>query len=101
MKNVLNKLKTNLVFLDEAVIPLHSSGVQIQNTAVSIDHGTPRYSSLYAQNAIIDQLDKALPVFDGLTSRQMVEKGRIEEVETWLKQMEFKDRKSTRLNSSH
>lgn len=89
MKNVLNKLKTNLVFLDEAVIPLHSSGVQIQNTAVSIDHGTPRYSSLYAQNAIIDQLDKALPVFDGLTSRQMVEKGRIEEVETWLKQMEF------------
>lgn len=87
-KALMNNMKRDLTFVREEVNTLNFIGVQLQNTVVSMEKGTPRYYALYAQNALINELDQPIPLFNHLSVRQLVEKGRIEEAETWLKQLE-------------
>src|SRR5699024_2018410 len=39
--------------------------------------------------ALIHNLDEGIPMFDDLSLREMIQEGRVDEVDTWLKQSEY------------
>jgi len=89
-KQKLNKVENAVDRIDEKVQSLIiPNQTEIKNMAIQISENVPKYFILYAQNSFQLETDKPLPKFDDLSPREMVQKGRAEEVETWLKQLEY------------
>ncbi|MBB2482346.1 SEC-C domain-containing protein [Bacillus sp. APMAM] len=90
-KQKVNKVEKAVEWMDEKeqslIIP---SQTEVKNMAIQISENVPKYFILYAQNNLQLDIDKALPKFDDLSPREMVQNGRVEEVDTWLKQLEYK-----------
>ncbi|MDQ0415586.1 hypothetical protein [Mesobacillus stamsii] len=64
--------------------------VNFEHYYVLLSTDTPQCFSLYAQSRLkLDKLDLSIPQFDGLSSKEMVESGRMDELEHWLEQYEF------------
>lgn len=63
--------------------------VEIKNMAVYFDEDVPKYFALYAQTNLNFALDRSLPMFDQLSPHELMENGRVDDVETWLKQHEY------------
>lgn len=62
---------------------------EFKQMAVSMDKGVPEYFALYAQNGVTAELDQAIPKYDYLSLRGLVENGKKELAEIWLKQSEY------------
>lgn len=63
--------------------------VEIKNTMIQMDEGIPPYFAMHAQYADSLEVDVPIPQYDHHTIRELIEMGRIEEAESWLKQMEY------------
>ncbi|MGM0876397.1 MAG: YecA family protein [Bacillota bacterium] len=67
-------------------IPFHA---EIRDLMVTLDKDTPQYFALYAQNDVRFEFDKPLRQFNGLSIKELIEAGREDDAENWLKQMEY------------
>jgi hypothetical protein len=56
---------------------------------LSYDKDTPQYFALYAQNDLQLELDKPIGLFNGLSIRELIDSGRKDDADNWLKQMEY------------
>lgn len=73
--------RTNVI-----TIPLNA---EIRDMMVTTDKDTPQYFALYAQNDLRVEFDKPLRQFDGLSIKELIEAGRKDDADVWLKQMEY------------
>lgn len=89
LKKRLKQLGNALIFKEEKKQTLAIPNVQMKNYVINMPEDTPQFFALYAQNTLIHELDEAIPMFDHLSLREMVERDRVEEVELWLKQSEY------------
>ncbi|MCD8503150.1 MAG: hypothetical protein LRY71_17710 [Bacillaceae bacterium] len=62
---------------------------EVSNMILSMDHTVPKYFSLYAQHRNMLNIDAAIPAYDNLSLRQLVDGGRQKDADTWLKQSEY------------
>jgi len=62
---------------------------EVQQLSLSLEKGVPEYFGTIAHNKWNLQIDEPIPMFDHLSLRQLVEKGREDLVEVWLKQSEY------------
>lgn len=89
-KQKIKKVDSALDLMDEKVqshiIP---SQVEVKNIAIQLGKSVPKYFMLYTQNSFQLEIDKALPKFDHLSPREMMQNGQVAEVDTWLKQQEY------------
>jgi hypothetical protein len=65
------------------------SQAEIRELVVSYDKDTPQYFALYAQNNIQFELDQPIGMFNGLSIRELIDAGRKDDADNWLKQMEY------------
>ena len=66
------------------------AAMNFENYYVRSTKDTPQYFLIFAQTRMkLDNLDKSIPQFDGLSPRAMVNIGRNEELQRWLEQYEF------------
>ncbi|MGE6259905.1 YecA family protein [Heyndrickxia sporothermodurans] len=63
---------------------------EIKNMAVHFSENVPKYFALYAQNNFNLELDRSIPMFDQLSPRELMDKGRADDVEMWLKEHEYR-----------
>lgn len=63
--------------------------VQVQQKAAHLEKGVPEYFALYAQYELTAELDQPIPKYDHLSLRDLVENGKKEIAEVWLKQSEY------------
>ena len=73
--------KTNVI-----TIPVNA---EIRDLMVTTHKDTPQYFALYAQNDLRIEFDKPLRQFDGLSIKELIESGRKDDADVWLKQMEY------------
>ena len=62
---------------------------EVQQLSLSLEKGVPEYFGTIAHNKWNLQIDEPIPMFDNLSLRQLVEKGREDLAEVWLKQSEY------------
>jgi hypothetical protein len=67
-------------------IPMNAT---VKNSFVQMEKNYPQYFSLYAQMDLMSEIDVPIPKFNYMSIRQLVESNRLEEAETWLKQIEY------------
>ncbi|WP_299093807.1 YecA family protein [uncultured Metabacillus sp.] len=79
-----------LTFIEEKTktfsIPVQA---EIRDMVLSLEPDTPPYFGVYAQHDIRLEFDKPIRQFNGLSIKELIEEGRVEEAEHWLKQMEY------------
>ncbi|KKI89283.1 hypothetical protein WQ54_27390 [Bacillus sp. SA1-12] len=79
-----------LTFIEEKTktfsIPVQA---EIRDMVLSLEPDTPPYFGLYAQHDIRLEFDKPIRQFNGLSIKELMDEGRVEEAELWLKQMEY------------
>ncbi|KYD05887.1 hypothetical protein B4102_3060 [Heyndrickxia sporothermodurans] len=89
-KQKVEKLNNFVVLINEKIqshfIPFQ---VEVKNMAVQFSENIPKYFALYAQNNLQSEMDQKIPMYDGFSIRELVESGRIEEAETWLRHQEY------------
>lgn len=89
-KQKVKKVENAVDWKDEKEQSLHiPATAEVKNMAIQISENVPKYFILYAQNSFQFEIDKALPIFDDLSPREMVQNGRVPEVDIWLKQQEY------------
>ncbi|THE13448.1 hypothetical protein E1I69_07485 [Bacillus timonensis] len=71
---------------ERITLPLNA---EVQQLSLSFEKGVPEYFAIIAQNKWNLQVDEPIPMFDNLSLRQLVEKGKEDLAEVWLKQSEY------------
>lgn len=62
---------------------------EVQQLSLSLEKGVPEYFAIIAQNKWNLKIDEPIPMFDNLSLRQLVKKGKGDLAEVWLKQSEY------------
>ncbi|MGM7721468.1 YecA family protein [Metabacillus sp. Hm71] len=62
---------------------------EIRDMVLSLEPDTPPYFGIYAQHDIRLEFDKPIRQFNGLSIKELMAEGRVDEAELWLKQMEY------------
>lgn len=75
--------------VDEAVSLIGTFQTKVHNVLVSMEDEMPAYFAIYAQNDIYQDINVPLPVFDGLTIRDLYAQGEMTTVDNWLKNAEY------------
>ncbi|MED1204031.1 SEC-C metal-binding domain-containing protein [Heyndrickxia acidicola] len=90
MKNWLGNLQDSLVLEEDrdekTFVPSH---FDLHNTLVQADANVPQYFALYAQNHASLDIHKQNPILDGNSLMELVQNGRADDADTWLKQSEY------------
>jgi hypothetical protein len=90
MKKWLYELKGSLSLEGDqdqkTFVPSH---LDVHNTLAQVDADVPQYFALYAQNHAGLDIHKPNPEMDGHSLMELMNNGRAEEAETWLKQSEY------------
>lgn len=71
---------------ERITIPFNAEVMQL---SLSLEKGVPEYFAIIAQNKWNLQIDEPIPMFGNLSLRQLVEKGKEDLAEVWLKQSEY------------
>jgi hypothetical protein len=61
----------------------------VKQMTASMEKGIPEYFVLYAQSNWIATIDEPIPMYDNLSLRELVGKGKADLADLWLKQSEF------------
>lgn len=90
LKKKMKEIGHAVSYLDENVrstnVPLH---VDIRNMLVTMDNDVPKYAAIFAQNSLNFEDDTRLPSLGHNTINELMTMGRVEEVDIWLKQLEY------------
>jgi hypothetical protein len=62
---------------------------EVKQTSIALEKGVPEYAALFAQYNWDIEIDQPIPIFDNLSLRELVKKGKEDLAEVWLKQAEY------------
>lgn len=89
VKNVFAELSNALLFENEEEFVLGAFPAEVKSTVVSLQEGIPQYFGVYAQSDMNEMLDTPIPMYGDLSLNKLVEKGKQEIADTWLRQSEY------------
>lgn len=64
-------------------------GMEFRNQFFQLSEGTPKYFALYAQTYLRMKIDQPIAKLDNYSLKQLIDQGKIEIAERWLKQLEY------------
>ncbi|WP_445506464.1 SEC-C metal-binding domain-containing protein [Niallia sp. 03190] len=90
IKKKMEEINMAVTFLKEDVkettVPFH---IEIQNLLLNMEEDVPRYAAIYAQNSCNLDVNVKILKFGDYTIGQLIAMNRKEDVDIWLKQMEY------------
>src|SRR5690625_597356 len=89
LKERLQPINKAITLVDDTSSVIGTFQTEVHNVLVSMEDDMPAYYAMYAQNNILQDVDSPIPVLNHVSIRDCIVQGKVDIVDTWLKDAEY------------